>query len=96
MSTGQEAESAEDAASRWREGVLEDAGASSAFASVFNLDTKVHESRASAVATARQNWTPAASQVQSHMPTYGHWDACLLCCTGLPHSVPPQIDHPGR
>lgn len=62
MSTDEEEEAAEDAASRWREGVLEDAGASSSFASVFNLDTKVRQSSAT-LAAVRQHWSPAASQV---------------------------------
>lgn len=61
VSTDEE-EAAEDAASRWREGVLEDAGASSSFASVFNLDTKVRQSSAT-LAAVRQHWSPAASQV---------------------------------
>ena len=56
-------EAPEDAASRWREGVLEDAGASSSFASVFNLDTKVRQSSSATVAAVRQDWSPAASQV---------------------------------
>ena len=56
-------EAPEDAASRWREGVLEDAGASSSFASVFNLDTKARQSSSATVAAVRQEWSPAASQV---------------------------------
>lgn len=56
-------EAPEDAASRWREGVLEDAGASSSFASVFNLETKVRQSSSAKVAAVRQEWSPAASQV---------------------------------
>ena len=58
-------EAPEDAASRWREGVLEDAGASSSFASVFNLDTKVRQSSSATVAAVRRDWSPAASQVST-------------------------------
>ncbi|KAA6425875.1 MAG: hypothetical protein FRX49_04250 [Trebouxia sp. A1-2] len=60
-------EAPEDAASRWREGVLEDAGASSSFASVFNLDTKVRQSSSATVAAVRQDWSPAASQELSFL-----------------------------
>ncbi len=71
-------EAPEDAASRWREGVLEDAGASSSFASVFKLETKVRQSSLATVAAVRQDWSPAASQV---------CNICLLlvlsCCCGV-------------
>ncbi|KAL0052243.1 hypothetical protein WJX82_010539 [Trebouxia sp. C0006] len=60
-------EAPEDAASRWREGVLEDAGASSSFASVFNLDTKARQSSSATVAAVRQEWSPAASQELSFL-----------------------------
>ena len=59
-----EEEQAEDAASRWREGVLEDGGASSSFASAFNLASSSRQSSAPSVATGRKRWSPAASQVR--------------------------------
>lgn len=56
-------EAPEEAASRWREGVLEDAGASSSFAGVFNLGARSRYMSAPPVATVRQIWSPAAAQV---------------------------------
>lgn len=63
--TTDEGEAPEDAASRWREGVLEDAGVSSSFAGVFNLDTRPRQISAPPIAAARQRWSPAAAQVLS-------------------------------
>ena len=60
-------EAPEEAASRWREGVLEDAGASSSFAGVFNLAARSRYVSAPPVAAVRQRWSPAAAQV-IHLP----------------------------
>ena len=61
--TADEEEAPEEAASRWREGVLEDAGTSSSFAGAFNLDTRSRQISALPIATVRQRWSPAAAQV---------------------------------
>lgn len=60
MSEGEE--QPEDAASRWREGVLEDAGASSAFAGAFNIATPKQQ-QALPHLPVRTAWSPAAAQV---------------------------------
>ena len=62
-----EGEAPEEAASRWREGVLEDAGASSSFAGVFKLDTCARQISAPPIAAVRQQWSPAAAQVAFHL-----------------------------
>lgn len=73
-------EAPEEAASRWREGVLEDAGASSSFAGVFNLGARSRYVSAPPVATVRQIWSPAAAQVihQSVMASVCHLLYLLL------------------
>jgi len=87
-------EAPEDAASRWREGVLEDAGASSSFASVFNIETKVRQSSAATVAAVRQEWSPAASQV-FHISLLLElsccWGVLAICEASCNQTVPCQV-----
>lgn len=71
-----EGEAPEEAASRWREGVLEDAGASSSFADVFNLSKRSRYISAPPVAPVRQTWSPAAAQVL-------HQSLCCLWVSSL-------------
>ena len=54
-------EQPEDSASRWREGVLQDAGASAAFASAFSIPTVNQQLKPEY--DVRDEWTPAAAQV---------------------------------
>ena len=69
--------------------MLEDAGASSSFASVFNIDTKVRQSSSATVAAVRQHWSPAASQVfddaalhaDSSLPAFCRSMVAVLCTT---------------
>ena len=66
--------------------MLDDAGASSSFASVFNLDTKVRQSSAT-LAAVRQHWSPAASQVfvEVMVLLYDHCMLLILCSFGNFH-----------
>ena len=73
-------EAPEEAASRWREGVLEDAGASSSFAGVFNLDTRSRQISAPPIATVRQRWSPAAAQVLSPSVCLTAQGTACVCC----------------